>query len=75
MTEQENREVAVREENDVATDDESMRFIGQMIQTMLSPVVEAMAGFMKHNTEAVERLAALQKVQTDRIEALESKSV
>ena len=45
--------------------------LGQMIQEVLSPVLEAMAKFMQNNTEALERLSAAQKMQSDRMEALE----
>lgn len=41
------------------------------LEKMLSPLVEAMARMMKNNTEALDRLAATQKVQSDRIEAME----
>lgn len=45
--------------------------LGQVIREMLSPVMESMAKFMQNNTEALERLAAAQKMQSDRMEALE----
>ncbi len=45
--------------------------LAQVIERMLSPVVETMARMMKNNTEALDRLAATQKIQADRLEALE----
>lgn len=45
--------------------------LAQVIERVLSPVVEAMARMMKNNTEALDRLAATQKVQSDRMEAME----
>ena len=45
--------------------------IGEVIQSVLSPVLETMAQLIAHNTEAMDRLAATQQVQTDRLEALE----
>jgi len=45
--------------------------LARVLEQMLSPLMEAMARMMKNNTEALDRLAATQKVQSDRIEAME----
>lgn len=45
--------------------------IGMVINEVLSPVLKTMAQFMAQNTEALERLATQQKLQSDRMEALE----
>lgn len=45
--------------------------LGGMIREILSPVLASMAEFMAHNTEALEKLATQQKIQSDRMEALE----
>lgn len=42
-----------------------------MIRAILSPVLETMAVFMQNSTEALDRVAAAQKIQSDRMEALE----
>lgn len=51
--------------------DESGAALGAMIREIMSPVLEAMAKFMQQSTEALERLGAEQKAQSDRMEALE----
>ena len=43
----------------------------EIIQQMMSPIVEAMGKMLQHNAEALEQLAGAQKVQNDRLEALE----
>ena len=50
---------------------EQQAALGAIIQQLMTPVIEAMAGMMRRNSEALERLAAAQKVQSDRMEALE----
>ena len=45
--------------------------LGIAIKQVMGPVLEAMAGMMRTNAEALERLAAAQRVQNDRMEALE----
>lgn len=45
--------------------------LGCVLREMLSPVLEAMTRFMQNNTEALERLSAAQRMQSDRMEALE----
>ena len=45
--------------------------LSEVIANVLGPVMESMAKMMRQNTEAIERLAASQKVQNDRMEALE----
>lgn len=42
-----------------------------VIQQVLGPVMESIAKLMQQNTEAIEQLAASQKVQSERMEALE----
>ena len=41
------------------------------MDTMLRPILSSVAELLKNNTEAIQYLAAQQKVQTDRMEALE----
>ena len=64
LTEQKNESL-------IPQDDDGGEALGNMIRTIISPMVEAMALFMRNNTEALERIAATQKIQTDRMEALE----
>lgn len=45
--------------------------VGTMVQQMLHPVLESLATFMQHSTEALERIAVQNAMQTDRLEALE----
>ena len=45
--------------------------IGQMITTMMEPVLNAIGVMLKNNTEAIDRIAATQTVMNDRMEALE----
>lgn len=45
--------------------------LGATIREILSPVLQTMAEFMRQSTEALNRVAAAQKVQSDRMEALE----
>lgn len=47
------------------------QMIAQVIERLMTPFVEAMARAMKNNTEALDRVAAQQKVQNDRLEAME----
>ena len=55
----------------VSEDDDSGAALGNMIREILSPMLEAMTHFMRNNTEALDRIAATQKIQADRMEALE----
>lgn len=50
---------------------ELMQVITDTMQVMLRPVLESMAQMLKNNTEAVQCLAAQEKIQTDRLNALE----
>ena len=61
MSETDEKSLSVRDSGEIA----------QMIQGIMGPVMNAMAGMLKQNLEALERLAAQQKVQSDRMEALE----
>lgn len=45
--------------------------VGAAIREMLSPLMASMAELMANNTEALQYLASQQKVQTDRMDALE----
>ncbi|MBE5791649.1 MAG: hypothetical protein E7322_05765 [Clostridiales bacterium] len=64
-------ELMEKETNLIPDNGDGNAAIGQMIREILSPVLEAMTHFMRNNTEALDRLAAAQKIQTDRMEALE----
>lgn len=50
---------------------ENVQIIGSMIREIMSPVLQTMATFMQQSTEALERVAAAQKIQSDRLEAME----
>lgn len=52
-------------------DEEQAALIPQMIQQMMGPIVETMTKLLEHNAQALEQLAGTQKVQNDRLEALE----
>lgn len=45
--------------------------LGSMIQSMLAPIMDTMTQFMTRSIETFDKLAAAQKVQNDRMEALE----
>lgn len=45
--------------------------VNTAMREFFAPVMESLAELMKNNTEALQYLAAQQKVQTDRMEALE----
>lgn len=45
--------------------------VGTAIREMISPLMASMAELMANNTEALQYLASQQKVQTDRMDALE----
>lgn len=55
----------------IPENDDNGAALGNMIREILSPMLEAMTHFMRNNTEALDRLAATQKIQADRMEALE----
>lgn len=50
---------------------EQMQVIPAIIQQMMGPIVDAMGKLLEHNAEALDQLAGAQKVQNDRLEALE----
>lgn len=50
---------------------EQAQALPALIQQMMGPIVEAMGKLLEHNAEALEQLAGAQKVQNDRLEALE----
>lgn len=45
--------------------------LGEIVRGMMAPLVASMAEMMTRNTEALERVATEQKMQSDRMEALE----
>ena len=51
--------------------DKDAAALAQLMDTMLRPILSSVAELLKNNTEAIQYLAAQQKVQTDRMEALE----
>lgn len=59
----ENQALAVREEE-----------ISAIMERVLSPVLETLARFMQNSSEALNQLSAQQKMQTDRMEALENEA-
>lgn len=54
-----------------ATLDKNTAALAELMDTMLRPIFASVAELLKNNTEAIQYLAAQQKVQTDRMEALE----
>ena len=54
-----------------ASADKDATALAQLMDTMLRPILSSVAELLKNNTEAIQYLAAQQKVQTDRMEALE----
>lgn len=50
---------------------ENVQLISAMVQEMMRPVMESIGQLLKHNTDAMEQIAASQKLTSDRIEALE----
>ena len=60
------------ENNDLAIlTSEQAQALPALIQQMMGPIVETMSKLLEHNAEALEQLAGAQKVQNDRLEALE----
>lgn len=51
--------------------DKNAAALAELMETMLRPILSSVAELLKNNTEAIQYLAAQQKVQTDRMEALE----
>lgn len=51
--------------------DKNTAALAELMDTMLRPIFASVAELLKNNTEAIQYLAAQQKVQTDRMEALE----
>lgn len=50
---------------------ENREGIAALISEVMKPVLTAMAELISQNTEAMEKLSAQQKIQSDRMEALE----
>ncbi len=50
---------------------EQAQALPALIQQMMGPIVETMSKLLEHNAEALEQLSGAQKVQNDRLEALE----
>lgn len=65
----ENQELTVKQEGQLTA--ESMAAIGTAVQEIMRPIMATLAEIMGKNTEAVQYLAAQQKIQSDRMEALE----
>lgn len=64
MSDAENRAIA-------AVTPEQAQALPALIQQMMGPIVETMSKLLEHNAQALEQLAGTQKVQNDRLEALE----
>ncbi len=45
--------------------------LGAIVQQMMNPIMETMAGLLRQNMEALRELSQTQKMQSDRLEALE----
>ena len=50
---------------------EQAKALPLLIEQMMGPIVETMSKLLEHNAQALEQLAGAQKVQNDRLEALE----
>ena len=48
-----------------------VRIVADVVKQVLTPIVGALTEILKHNTQALDQLAATQTVQNDRMEALE----
>lgn len=55
----------------IPREDDSGEALGAMLKNILSPVMETIAQLLKNNTEAVQALAAQQKIQSDRLGEIE----
>lgn len=55
----------------IPREDDNGEALGAMLKTILSPVMETIATLLKNNTEAVQALAAQQKIQSDRLVEIE----
>ena len=64
MAETEDRSIAV-------FTPEQAKVLPALIRQMMGPIVETMSKLLEHNAQALEQLAGAQKVQNDRLEALE----
>lgn len=64
-------ELKVVERESALSDPAVSEIVGAAIREILSPLMASMAEMMKNNTEALQYLAGQQKVQTDRLDALE----
>lgn len=64
-------DLIIREQGTKTLDAETTAIVSATIKEILSPILAGMADFMARNTEAMERMAAQQKIQSDRMEALE----
>lgn len=58
-------------ENNLIPKENDGEALGSMLNAILSPVMETIAALLKNNTEAVQALAAQQKIQSDHLAALE----
>lgn len=61
----------IRAENGMISASEVGTMVQQIVQPMIQPILESMATFMQHSTEALERIAVQNAMQTERLEALE----
>lgn len=64
-----NQELTVKQENQLTA--ESMTAISTAVQEIMRPIMATLAEIMGKNTEAVQYLAAQQKIQSDHMAALE----
>lgn len=55
----------------IPTGDDKGEALGQMLNAILSPIIHPLVEMLRNNTEAIQNIAAQQKVQSDRMEALE----
>lgn len=56
---------------DAALNAEQIQVISTVVQQMMAPVMENIGVILKHNTEAMERIAATQQMMSSRISDLE----
>lgn len=58
-------------ETALTVDDQTTAVIVATVREILSPIMQSMAQFIANNTEAMNRMASQQKIQSDRMEELE----
>lgn len=58
-------------ETGLSVDDQTTAIIGAAVREILTPIMQSMAQFIANNTDAMNRMASQQKIQSDRMAELE----